>query len=245
MNEISKDIGELILKIFPREILEKLTTFNLEHFCHTSVLDFIFELPFFSQEFYHSLMWHCGSRLKDKYVNDKYTQSLIHIIEHKSHIVDVNIKNPYRNSLLTYAMWRDKPKLIECLVNHDIIVDKSHLLIMRDHMDKFLPYLDKKGIDLGKFPDLIHYWDEYLIDEKTIKMALKNNLNYNSIINNQYCKSKLLVMLINSMELKKQVVPFFKFCNVMNHLPLYDRNIIRSIIPFITRDIIPLNSKVS
>jgi hypothetical protein len=106
---------------------------------------------------------------------------------------------------------------------------------MRDHMDKFLPYLDKKGIDLGKFPDLIHYWDEYLIDEKTIKMALKNNLNYNSIINNS--KNKLLVKLINLMELKRQVVPLFKFCTVMNHLPLYDRNIIRSILPFITRDI--------
>jgi hypothetical protein len=126
VNEISKYIGELILKIFPREILEKMTTFDLEHFCHTSVLDFIFELPFFSQEFYHSLMWHCGSRLKDKYVNDKYTQSLIYIIEHKSHIVDVNIKNPYRDSLLTYAMWRGKPKLFECLVNHDIIVDNYH-----------------------------------------------------------------------------------------------------------------------
>jgi len=75
VNESSKEIGQLILKIFPLEILEKFTTFDLDNFCHTIVLDFIFELPIITKEFYHRLMLHCASNLKHRIHEDRFTQS--------------------------------------------------------------------------------------------------------------------------------------------------------------------------
>jgi len=200
-NEDSEVIGQLLQLSFPKPILEKITSLELNYFCHIGVLDFIFGLPYFSKEFYHSLMLYCASRLQQKIYNDKYTTSLIHIIQRKHGDVDLNIKSPEGNSLLTYAIWRDKPELFKCLLHYRYHVEEKDLIMLDEKLEWYLPILLEEGIDLGKFPYLIHYWHKYLNQESLITLALQGGINYTTRYCGQtireYSTNQLLINMIN------------------------------------------------
>jgi hypothetical protein len=128
VNEDSQEISELISRIFPMKTLEQIVSWESSLFTSQRILDFVFQLPFITADFYHRLLLDFIKRIAQNKSDDVFTTSIIHIITHKHNVIDINITTtkPHGYSMLFYAIWRSKTELIECLLHHHVEEKKEN-----------------------------------------------------------------------------------------------------------------------
>jgi hypothetical protein len=243
----SEETNQLMLELFPVEVLEQIPLFELNMFACRGVLHFLFQLSFLQADFYHRLLLVFMNRLGECKSSGRYLSSAICIIEHKHNVIDINITSEKGDSLLCYALWRRQYDLVKCLLDHGINIHfqnkTMHCMdcIANGDVDLYIPLFLKYGLSVKRHPlcFMLHKWNIYFTKKETIQLLLQHGIDYNIMDDKgktvrDYTCNTLLIQLINIKEFRDQITPCLLFSKTFgNNHELFDRNVLRDIIQLV------------